>query len=307
MPGTPRIRESGTLKRLVRSTISVDHYEALAKLKRVDLRFDPILLLLDAAMRVGKIPPLKALALRRKLRQVERMDYARSEIKLQIESEFEHEIRLKSCAKEADTVEWIETLIRPGDVLFDVGANVGAYSLVAGKYFHGGVKVYAFEPAFLNFAQLCRNIALNGCGGSVIPLGVALSDSTRLGEFNYHDLEFGGSLHTLGAPIDHMGVAFEPVFRQPVMSYRMDDLIEQFQLPAPNHIKLDVDGIELAILAGAARTLASGSVRSVLVELEKGEKEQRVTDALRAHGFSLSSAGQRDTPELLNCIFVRNG
>jgi len=234
-----------------------------------------------------------------------RLDYERHEIYLHIESLTEFETRLHSCAKEPDTVEWIETSMKAGDTFYDVGANVGAYSLIAAKAFDGHVKVFAFEPAFLNFTQLCRNVVLNQCQDSVTPLSVALSDKTSLDSFNYHDLTPGGSLHTLGEAIDYKGDRFEPVLRQPVLSFTTDHLITQFSLPVPTHIKIDVDGIESSVLKGADRTLSDSMLRSIVVELEAGNSERQISDFLSQKGFRLEARHARLTPRMFNCIFVR--
>jgi hypothetical protein len=76
------------------------------------------------------------------------------------------------------------------------------------------------------------------------------------------------------------------VFQQPVMMFRLDDLIERFALPLPNHIKLDVDGGELAVLDGASRTLGSPTLRSVLIEVSSA-LSAAVTDVLDRHGLRL--------------------
>ena len=89
---------------------------------------------------------------------IRKMDYDAKPILMNIESSLEYNVRLHSCAKEPETVRWIEEYVREGDVIFDIGANVGAYSLVTSKVANGKARVYAFEPSFLNFAQLCRNI-----------------------------------------------------------------------------------------------------------------------------------------------------
>jgi hypothetical protein len=77
-------------------------------------------------------------------------------------------------------------------------------------------------------------------------------------------------------------------YAQPVLTFRLDDLVEQFGLPRPHHVKLDVDGGELAVLAGAARTLAALDLRSVLVEVSS-ELSEPVTRALAVHGLELQS------------------
>jgi hypothetical protein len=91
--------------------------------------------------------------------------------------------------------------------------------------------------------------------------------------------------HSLGyaAPAD--GPA---VYQQPVMMFRLDDLIDAFRLPPPNHIKLDVDGGELAVLEGAARTLALPVLRSVLIEVSSS-LSSAISEVLRGHGLHLQS------------------
>jgi len=250
------------------------------------------------------LPDASLLEIKKSIDIRRRMDYAPHDIYLHIDSSTEFETRLRSCAKEPDTVEWIESM-KPGDTFYDIGANVGAYTLVAAKAFNGSVKVVAFEPAFLNFTQLCRNIALNQCQDSVTPLSIALSDKTSLDSFNFHDLTPGGSLHTLGEAIDYKGDRFEPVLKQSVLSFKTDDLIAQFDLPRPTHIKIDVDGIEFSVLKGAEQTLADGTLRSIVVELEAGDGERQITDYLSQKGFRLDARHGRLTPGMFNCIFVR--
>lgn len=298
--------EAVAMKEMAQKLLPEKTYRRLAKLRRtVGLgRRDPAESLRDA-IKNQTLTDSALLEIRSSIDIKRRMDYERHEIYLHVDSLTEFETRLHSCAKEPDTVEWIERFMKPGDTFYDIGANVGAYSLIAAKYFEGRVKVYAFEPAFLNFTQLCRNLFLNRCQDSVVPLSVALSDKTSVDSFNYHDLIPGGSLHTLGEAIDYKGDRFEPVLKQAILSFRIDDLIAQFNLPVPTHIKIDVDGIELSVLRGADQTLTDGTLRSIVVELEQGENERLISDSLAAKGFQRHASYGRMTPGMLNCIFVR--
>ena len=205
------------------------------------------------------------------------MDYPGGRILLQVESEFEYKVRLQSCAKEPGTVRWIETDLRGGDVLFDVGANVGAYSLVAAICHGRSVRVFAFEPAALTYGQLVRNVALNHVEGQVTPMPVALSNHTGLEILHYSTLTAGAALHSLGSAAEGGPPRDTGTFQQPVVTFRLDDLIREFSLPVPSHIKIDVDGAEERVLAGAAATLGHPTLRSVLVELDEHRPE---TDAM---------------------------
>ncbi|MBC7931132.1 MAG: FkbM family methyltransferase [Rubrivivax sp.] len=242
---------------------------------------------------------------RGEIEMVGKMDYARHDIFLHVDSLVEHSVRLNSCKKEPDTIEWVESFLRDGDVLFDVGANVGAYSLVASKCHGGKVRVYAFEPAFANYVQLCKNILLNDCQHSVVPLPLALSDRTTVDTFNYRDLIPGSALHTFGEAVGDDGERFQPEFEQHVLSFRLDDLLRQFPVPAPNHLKIDVDGIEAKVLEGAAGTLAAPSMRSIIIELREDRNGQQITDFLARSGFSLHSKHARWTAGLFNYIYSR--
>jgi FkbM family methyltransferase len=162
---------------------------------------------------------------------------------------------------------------------------VGAYSLVAAKKPGGGARVFAFEPSLPSVASLCTNIVLNGVAGQVTPVPIALSDSTAMNVFRLRDLEPGAARHVLG----HGAHEDQPtLYEQPVLMCRLDDVVEWFGLPLPNHIKLDVDGGELAVLEGASRTLTSPALRSMLIEISTS-LSGAVTDVLAGHGLRLQS------------------
>jgi len=296
------------MKKLLKEILPKKGYNRLARLQgSINSRPHVPALLIRRAIKRKTLSDTSLLELKNTIDIKGRMDYQPHDIYLHIDSVVEYDTRLHSCEKEPDTVQWIETFMKPGDTFYDIGANVGAYSLVAAKFFQGAVRVYAFEPAFLNYTQLCRNLILNRCHEIVIPLSVALSDTTRIDAFNYHDLLAGGSLHTFGEAVDHKGERFEPVLKQPVLGYRTDDLIDQFKLPVPNHIKIDVDGIEFSVLRGAERTLSNVELRSIVVELEEGESEAQISDFLVSKGFQLHAKYRRRTPGMLNCIYNRSG
>jgi FkbM family methyltransferase len=212
------------------------------------------------------------------------LDYPHADIRLRVSSKSET-FRLRACAKEPFTVEWIETHVAAGEVFYDIGANIGVYSLVAARKPGGAARVFSFEASYASVASLCANIVLNGVEADVTPMPVALSDRTAMNVLSLRDVEPGAARHVLGAGDPEEGPA---VFRQPVMMFRLDDLIDSFRLPPPNHIKLDVDGGELAVLEGATRTLRSPSLRSILVEVSTA-LSAAVTTALERHGLRLES------------------
>lgn len=237
---------------------------------------------------------------------VSALDYRPHRILLHVDSELEYRVRCRSASKEPETVQWIEQYFRDGEVFYDIGANVGAYSLIAAKSFPR-LSVYAFEPSALNFGQLVRNVALNGCGETVLPLAIALGEKTRMETFNYQNLSRGGALHTIGEPVTEKGRRFVPALRQKIRIASLDDVVREYELPQPSHIKIDVDGAEGRILEGARATLAAPSLRTLLLEASAdGGAPEAVADALRPFAFRLA-ATHPQPGGYANLLFVRDG
>lgn len=235
---------------------------------------DTLAVLLAAAMK--PLPDGVLLAVRERLSLRRRMDYPGRALTLAVTSKAERDLRLRSCRKEPETVEWIESTIEAGDVLYDVGANVGAYALVAASRMRGESLVYAFEPGYRTFSSLVENIVANRLGERVIPFQVALGEATGLATFVYEATDPGAAGHP---GLDARPTGGGAGVHQPVLAYRLDEFAERFALRAPTHLKIDVDGGELGVLRGAARLLASPTLRWVLVEVETGRGDP---DGVRA-------------------------
>src|SRR5690348_17425764 len=114
-----------------------------------------------------------------RIRPTATLDYDPHPIRLLVSSR-EIGLRLVSAEKEPFTVEWLERSLEPGQVFYDIGANVGAYSLIAAKTTANRARIFAFEPSPASFLDLCRNVSLNGCAESVVPLPLALWSRTEL-------------------------------------------------------------------------------------------------------------------------------
>jgi FkbM family methyltransferase len=220
-----------------------------------------------------------------------RLDYSPQDIWLNVTSDEERRYRVRNPDKEPWTIEWLRTYIRRDEVLYDVGANVGVFSLIAALHLHA--RVFAFEPGFANYARLCENIHLNGCAKTITPLPWLLADKTGVFPFEYRSLSPGQSRHVMleGAASPEADAGL--VYVQPMTGVSLDAAIDLFSFPAPNHIKLDVDGAEALVLEGAARTLARPELRSVLVEAN-ADTGQDVTSRLVHAGLQLAKTHTRD-------------
>lgn len=185
--------------------------------------------------------------------------------------------------KEPDTLAWIGGFAR-GDVLLDIGANVGMYSIYAAAT--RDAMVYAFEPESQNYALLNRNIHDNGLGGRVLAYATALSDATGFHRLYLSEFIAGGSCHNFGEATNYRGEPMATAYEQGCFSTTVDALVAQGAMPVPTHIKIDVDGIEPKVLAGAHGTLRDARLQSVLIEINTNlESHWEMVDAMLDAGF----------------------
>ncbi len=187
-------------------------------------------------------------------------------------------------SKEPETLEWLDEFGGEG-ALFDVGANVGLYSLYYAATQRGSV--YAFEPSTLNLGLLTRNINANGLEDRITVVPLALADANKIAAFSLSELAEGEALSTFGEDFGHDGKPLVAAMQYKTVGMSLDYLIESAILPEiPSLLKIDVDGIEHIILRGANKTLRDPALLSVLIEVND-EFQQLATEV----AAELSSAG----------------
>lgn len=165
--------------------------------------------------------------------------------------------------KEPGTIAWLDSLPEDG-VLWDIGANVGPYSLYAAL--KPGVQVVAVEPEASNHFILTRNISANGFQERVQALNIGISQSTGVTGFYLFTQASGGSEHAIDRPLNHEG-DFKPIDKQWVFAMPLDALAQQPGVPFPTHLKIDVDGPEEQVVASGTAVLADPRLVSVQVEI----------------------------------------
>jgi FkbM family methyltransferase len=143
----------------------------------------------------------------------------------------------------------LDRVLKPGMVFVDVGANVGLYSLFAGKKVGPQGTVLAVEASSREYQQLQRNVQLNALT-NIRVVNVAVTDSAGEAELMVAPAEHGGH-NTLG------GFAYgTPVERKErVRTARLDDIIREEGLARVDVIKMDIEGAEFTALRGAEQTL----------------------------------------------------
>lgn len=185
---------------------------------------------------------------------------------------------------EPETLDWIATYLKPGQTMWDIGACIGTMSVYAALL--PDTKILAFEPKATNFGLLNEHIALNAMTDRISAYCIALSDSQGLSELALDTLETGGALNSLAGTTNQFG-GTPAAGHQAIPVMTVDGFCAMFNVAPPDHIKLDVDGIEGAIIRGASKTLPK--VASILIEIE-GENvdqaAQRFEQPLAEAGFT---------------------
>jgi len=180
----------------------------------------------------------------------------------------------------------LQRFIRKGDVVYDIGANIGLYSRFMVQRF-GASHVYAFEPMENNRSLFAENLRIAGCTStvSIIPCAVSNEDGTC--DFQIDDLTSNsGTLDavTHGAASQSRAQYGLPPATVRVRVARLDTLVETQELPKPDVIKLDVEGAEALALQGAKSLLSRHRPRLV-IELHGADVARQVLQVLWSVGY----------------------
>lgn len=192
------------------------------------------------------------------------LDYPGSDILMRAETAVERRWRVTACAKEPWTAAYVSSL-GPADLLFNIGACVGSYALIAASR---GARVVCVEASPVNAARLAENVAANNlghlvtvvlavCGPTEQPMSVGLGSTTA----GAADVRIGSD-----------GVQLPGV--------TLDGLAETHGYPTA--LLLDVDGGELDVLRGGTETLAR--LGSAMLELSREQRIVKGCDALLIGG-----------------------
>lgn len=190
--------------------------------------------------------------------------------KMRVKTAWERYRYLSFWQKEPETIAWIRSFT-DGDCLYDVGANIGMYSLYA-AYLHPKGQVVAFEPQLSNYGSLITNIALNGYGVDAFLAGI--SDHTGFDHFSEERHEAGSS----GGQLGDAGYM--------VHIHSLDDFAFSYGA-YPDHIKIDIDGQEAKVIDGMKGLIADRAFKSCLIEMGKtGEEAQRIRQTFLVNGYT---------------------
>lgn len=172
--------------------------------------------------------------------------------------------------KEPETIAFLNTLTKDS-IFWDVGANIGIYSIYAGKVL--GARVFSFEPSMMNLEILFRNIQRNNLGDQVTIVPIALSNkNSALNLFmSRDDLHWAGAHNSIGSNTSFTGEKMKNFVTQKQISCTGESMIKVFDLTIPTHIKIDVDGLEGDVIEGLGAVI--DKIEYFLVEVDDSNKD----------------------------------
>jgi FkbM family methyltransferase len=137
--------------------------------------------------------------------------------------------------------------LRPGMVCFDIGSNVGFFSIIAARLVGPAGRVVAFEPVAANAAFIRFNARLNRLD-NVAVIEKAVGPTAGVGNFFVARYAGGGALEAAGRPPDYASTRSVDVVS-------IDGCVSGGLLPVPQFVKIDVEGAEPQVLEGMQQTL----------------------------------------------------
>ena len=191
----------------------------------------------------------------------------------------------KIWKKEPITIEWMNG-IKKDDIVIDIGANIGMYTLMSGV--GREAIVYGFEPAASNYHLLLKNIKLNSMHNRIKTYCAGVLDYDGFSDLNIDDEvddTLGGSNYSVD---EEVGFDLKPMrvgFKQGINVITLDSFCRKMKI-IPDHIKIDVDGLEHRVIKGALESIAQA--KTVIIELNTNLKEHKVLVSLiKSLGFKL--------------------
>jgi FkbM family methyltransferase len=159
--------------------------------------------------------------------------------------------------KEKKTITWLNRM-KSNDILWDIGANVGIYSLYAAIIKR--VKVISFEPMSNSYNVLLKNININNLSEKIYTYPIALGDKNRIGFSIYNSNHAASARHLIINSLKKLKRKFESIIILKPNFFK--------EIPQPSHIKIDTDGNEIKILKELKTILKSRKTKEICIEIE---------------------------------------
>jgi FkbM family methyltransferase len=189
--------------------------------------------------------------------------------------------------KEPITISWMNN-IKENEIVLDIGANVGMYTLMSA--IGRGAIVYGFEPESANYNLLTQNIKLNNISNKVQSFCSGILDYDGFSSLNIAKLDFepGGSCNSVDEELDFKLKPMNVIFKQGINVTKLDTFCDKLKI-TPKHIKIDVDGLEHRVINGALESIKKS--KTVIVELNTNLQQHNETiNLMKDLGFKLDES-----------------
>lgn len=183
--------------------------------------------------------------------------------------------------------------IKPGMITFDVGSNIGLYTLLFAKLVGSKGQVHCFEPEQKNYQKLLTNLTLNNYQNILANYYAVFSESKTL-ELNVFP-DSVNSWHSLGKPemADpwQSGKKMIPINKQKVEGVSLDDYCYQHKIDKIDFLKIDVEGAELEVLQGCKRLFTEKKIEQIMFEVSlpqiesMGHNQEEIFSYLKNNAF----------------------
>ncbi len=192
--------------------------------------------------------------------------------------------------------------ISSGDVVIDVGANIGDYTLIACKKVGDSGKVLAFEPLSETFSVLTRNLQLNEITHCQ-PFQKAVGE--KLGVANLYKTNASGTMGHLDSSLSGQNL----IKKNETEVVTIDNVLSSNHIENVSMMKVDVEGFEHEVLLGCLKSFKEKKIKKILCEVHfkylesKGKSEETIYDLLREHNFTITHISKA-TPSRVHILAI---
>ncbi|MDA4122806.1 MAG: FkbM family methyltransferase [Thaumarchaeota archaeon] len=177
-----------------------------------------------------------------------------------------------------------ERKIMPGDVVLDVGAHIGSFTLKAAKEVGPEGRVVSFEPSSENFKLLTLNVNSNDYKNAKL-FNVAVGSGPGTAKLHLGNRKGTNSLLS-DAGAENVGIEEVPI-------RTLDSVADELKLSKVSFVKIDVEGFELEVLKGARNVLSSSHPSLAMETHDFGPSEEEIGNYLRTFGYVVKSVRYR--------------
>ncbi len=194
---------------------------------------------------------------------------------------------------EKETVSFLKKIILTGDVFYDIGANIGYYSLLFSVLAGPTGRIHAFEPSVREFSFLTENVHINRLV-NVYLNQLAVADVCGIMEISVLENPAYGAYNTLGIPT-HEDIANLPFRKETIRSITLDDYYSLYNARMPSIVKVDVEGAELCVLKGGKKLLSRDDSPLLVLEIcpstlmGLGVEPGQIIELVKDYGYHLYS------------------